>query len=123
MHVVVGEPKAQTSRWLARAWVAVGLFPVTLVAVGAGAFAFYDAMRSNAIRAESGQTTLPLWVEAVVWIIGTAIVLAPCAAAVVFGRRANADGDPRGNVPSAIGAVAGLGYALLSIISMVGGHL
>ena len=116
--MAVEERQAPPSRWLARAWVAVGLFPVTLIAVTAGAFAFYNVM-----RAEPGQDALPGWVEAVAWVICTAIVLIPCVGAVVFGRRATTAGDPRGRLPTAIGAVAGLGYTLLALISMVGGHL
>ena len=53
-------------------------------------------------------------------LAATVTVLLPCLAAVFFGRRATKAGDRRGLLPAVLGAGAGLGWLILTIVSEVG---
>ncbi len=52
-----------------------------------------------------------------------AIFLVPCAAAVLYGWRGNRVRDRRGLVALVIGALAGLGFMVMSIVTIVAGTL
>lgn len=102
--------------WLRRAWTAVVLVPVFFFlafAVGEGMYAVlgYDPAAADT----------PVRVDLVALVPILVVALIPCAAAVFFGRRATEVADRRGMVPLVIGAVAGVGVLVLTIVSEVGG--
>jgi len=66
---------------------------------------------------------IPLWVDLVATIPTIAVFLVPCTAAVLYGRRVNSVGDRRDLVPLCIGALAGLGLLILSIVTIISSHL
>jgi hypothetical protein len=68
----------------------------------------------------AGAGNNPIWVSLVSDLAAIAVVLLPCVAAVIFGRRANKAGDRRGLFPVVLGTVAGLGWLILTIVSEVG---
>lgn len=112
-------PPGPTARdanpWLGRAWVGVGLVPLFFFfafAVGEGIYAWMGYKPENA--------DAPVWAVVVVSALVVAVVLIPCVAAVYFGRRAIRSGDRRGRVPAVIGAVAGVGWVVLTIVTEVG---
>lgn len=112
-----------SSGWVLRAWVSVALIPVCLVAVSAASLYLFRYTRYG-----TEPDFVPLWPEgAPLWaltvqsLVCIAVVWAPCATAIWWGRRATRAGDPRGRTPQVVGIVAGLGYALLSIGSLVPG--
>jgi hypothetical protein len=88
------------------------LFFFIAVAVGEGLYAWMGYKPENA--------DAPVWAVAVVSALTVVVVLIPCVAAVYFGRRALEGGDRRGLLPAAIGAVAGVGWVVLTIVSEVG---
>lgn len=69
---------------------------------------------------EPANADAPGWVDLVALAPVVVVVLLPCAAAVLFGRRVTKGGDRRGVVPLVIGAIAGAGLLVLTIVSEVG---
>jgi len=116
-----GERPTQTSAagvWLGRAWIAVALIPVFFIlafAVGQVLYSLMGYLPENA--------GIPLWVDLVATSPTMAVFLVPCAAAVLYGKRANSFGDRRGLVPLCTGALAGLGLLSLSIVTIISSHL
>jgi len=116
-----GERPTQTSpagAWLGRAWIAVVLIPVFFIlafAVGQVLYSLMGYLPENA--------GIPLWVDLVATIPTMAVFLVPCSAAVLYGRRANSLGARSGLIPLCIGALAGLGLLLLSIVTIIQSHL
>ena len=113
------QPPKRTDRdsapWLGRAWTAVALVPVFFViafAVGEGLYALLGYKPENA--------DAPVWVNLVALTPVIVVVLIPCAAAVLFGRRASKSGDHRGRFPLVIGVIAGVAMVVLTIVSEVG---
>lgn len=101
--------------WLRRAWVSVALVPVFFFiafAVGEGIYALMGYKPENA--------DAPVWADVVASALIVAVVLIPSVAAVYFGRRATKAGDRHGVYPAVIGAVAGLGWVTLTIVTAVG---
>jgi hypothetical protein len=97
------------------AWVAVALIPVFFfIAIGVGE----GVISLLGYTAGSGDN--PIWVSLVSDLAAIAVVLLPCLAAVIFGRRVYKAGDRRGLFPAALGTVAGLGWLILTIVSEVG---
>jgi len=116
-----GERPSQTSAaglWFGRAWIAVGLIPVFFILAFAVGQVLYTLM--GYLPEDAG---IPWWVDLVATIPTMAVFLVPCAAAVLYGRRANRLGDRRGLVPVCIGALAGLGLLSLSIVTIISSHL
>jgi hypothetical protein len=104
-----------TILWLRRAWASVALVPMFFFiafAVGESIYALLGYMPENA--------DAPVWVVVVASALVVAVVLIPSVAAVYFGRRAIKTGDRRGMYPAVIGAVAGVGWVVLTIVSEVG---
>jgi hypothetical protein len=97
---------------LARAWISIALVPVFFFlafAVGEGLIA--------ALGYPDGDG--PIWTTLVSAIAATVVVLLPCLAAAWFGTRAHRARDRRGLVPAALGAVIGLGWLVLTIVTEV----
>ena len=101
--------------WMARAWLAVVLIPPFFLLAMAAGYVAYDLM---GYRPENDDA--PMWVDLVGAIPSLAILWVPCAAAVIYGRRASRIGSPLALIPAAIGALVGLGFTLLGIVSAVG---
>ena len=103
---------------LARAWVAVILIPVFFfIAIGVGEGVI------SLLGYTAGAGDNPIWVSLVSDLAAIAVVLLPCLAAVIFGRRAYKAGDRHGLFPAVLGTVAGLGWLILAIVSEVGNLL
>lgn len=100
--------------WLRRAWTAVASIPVVVFVSLALGYVLYDVL---GYKPENNDA--PLWVDLVVAVVVLASSLAPCAAAVVYGRRSHRNGDRRGLVPLALGALAGLALTVLTVVSTV----
>ena len=112
-----GERPTQTSPsgvWLGRAWIAVALIPVFFILAFAVGQVLYSLM--GYLPEDAG---IPLWVDLVATIPTMAVFLVPCAAAVLYGRRVSSVGDRRGLVPLCIGALAGLGLLILSVVTII----
>jgi hypothetical protein len=58
-------------------------------------------------------------VDLAVAVVVLAVCLAPCAGAAVYGRRSHRGGDRRGLVPLGIGALAGVGLTVLTVVTAV----
>jgi hypothetical protein len=101
-------------RWLGRAWIAVALIPVFFLVSFALSYVLYDVF---GYAPENNDA--PLWVDLVVAIIGVAIFLVPCIAAMIYGRRAARGGDRRGLVALGLGAVAGAALIVLTVVTTV----
>lgn len=104
-----------SNRWVRRAWVGVALVPVFFFiafAVGEGIYALMGYKPEDA--------DAPVWAVVVASAVSVLVVLAPCVAAVYFGRRAVRAGDGRGAYPAVIGAVAAVGWVALTVVSEVG---
>ena len=65
----------------------------------------------------------PLWVDLVVAIIAMTVLLVPCVAAVLYGRRARLAGVRGAAVPIVIGAVVGAAGIVLTIVTEIGDAL
>jgi hypothetical protein len=100
---------------LARAWVAVVLIPVFfIIALGVGEGVI------SLLGYTAGTGNNPIWVTLVSDLAALAVVLLPCLAAVIFGKRVYKAGDRRGLFPAILGIVAGLGWLTLTIVTEVG---
>lgn len=62
----------------------------------------------------------PIWAVVVASTLIVAVAVIPSVAAIHFGRRATKAGDRRGVYPAVIGAVAGVGWVVLTVVSEVG---
>lgn len=102
---------------LGRAWIAVALIPVFFFLAFALGYVLYDLL---GYKPENDDA--PFWADLVATLPVIAISLAPCTAAVIYGRRSNGLGDRRGLVPLVIGALAGLALAILSTASLIGSY-
>ncbi len=116
-----GERPTETSPagvWLGRAWIAVALIPVFFMLAFGVAQVLYSLM--GYLPENAG---IPLWVDLVATIPAIAVFLVPCSATVLYGGRANNVGDRRGLVPLCIGALTGLGFLILSIVTIISSHV
>ncbi len=108
--------RSRASGALGWAWVAVVLIPVFFfIAIGVGEGVI------SLLGYTAGEVNNPIWVILVVDLAAIAVVLLPCLAAVIFGRRAYKAGNRWGLFPVALGTVAGLGSLILTIVSEVAG--
>lgn len=99
---------------LARAWIAVALIPLSFILAFVVAEVLYSLMGYQ----PSGNT-IPLWVDLVASTVAVVVFLVPCTAAVLYGRRAQIDGDRRGLIPLVIGACAGVGILVLTVATVI----
>ena len=106
-----------SAEWVGRAWIAVALIPVFFFVAFALGYVLYDLL---GYKPENDDA--PFWADLVATLPVIAVFLAPCVAAVIYGRRANSVGDRRGLGPVIIGALVGLAGTILSIASLVGSY-
>jgi MFS family permease len=102
---------------LVRAWAAVVLIPV---------FAILSFAAGVAVLSAFGYTSggdEPLWVDLVVALVVNAVLLVPCVAAVLFGRRARHMGVRGAAVPIVIGFVVGAAGIALTVVTEIGNAL
>ncbi|MGZ4556211.1 MAG: hypothetical protein ACXVXZ_10785 [Mycobacteriaceae bacterium] len=102
--------------FLTRAWVAVVLIPgffLVAFAVTSGLYVLLGYEPEN--------SDIPLWVDLVAGIPGSVVFLIPCVAAVFFGGRATRVGDRWGLIPATVGALAGLGFTIMSLVTIFSG--
>ena len=104
--------------WVRRAWVAVALIPLFFLFAFALAQGLYTLMGYLPENDDA-----PLWVDMVCAVPSVAIFLVPCMAAVVYGSRGNRVGDRRGLGALVVGLLAGLGFAVMSIVTIVASTL
>lgn len=105
---------SRSEPWVGRGWVAVALIPVFFFLAIAVGYVVYDLFGYQPENDDA-----PFWVDLICTIPILAVSLVPCAAAVHFGRRAADHGDRRGLLPLGIGALAGVGVTILSIVGLV----
>jgi len=99
---------------LGRAWVAIALIPVFfVVAIAAG-----EGTISGLGYPVGGD--YPWWVSLLSDLAAVAVVLVPCVAAVIFGAKAKRVGARRALIPIVIGALVGVAWLVLAIVSEIG---
>lgn len=107
------ERTSATGGALVRAWVAVALIPVFFI------FAMAVGQVMYSVMGYLPENTMPLWVDLVASTSALVVALLPCAAAVRYGGQGHSAGDRRGLVPLVIGAFAGLGLLILTVVTTV----
>lgn len=100
--------------WVGRAWLAVALIPVFFLLAFALGYVLYDLFGYQPENDDA-----PLDVVLVCTTLVLAVSLLPCVAAARFGRRSVRSGDRRGLLPLGVGALAGLGLTIISVVSLV----
>lgn len=100
---------------LHRAWTSVALIPVFVVFAFAFGYGVYDVLGYQPENDDA-----PFWVDLVGTVLILTVALAPCAGAVIFGRRARDGDDRRGVVPLGLGALAGVGLTAISVVTLIG---
>ena len=99
---------------LGRAWAAVAAIPVfTFLSFAAGVATL------SAFGYSSGGGE-PLWVDIVVDLAATGVLLLPCVAAVFFGHRARRAGVRGAAIPMVVGAVVGVAGIVLTVVTEIG---
>jgi MFS family permease len=102
---------------LVRARAAVVLIPVFVILSFAAGVAVLSAFGYTSGGDE------PLWVDLVVALVVNAVLLVPCVAAVLFGRRARHMGVRGAAVPIVIGFVVGAAGIALTVVTEIGNAL
>ena len=105
----------RTQSPMTRAWISIALVPVFFIAAFAASQGIYALTGYD----PSAGTTPPLWADLGAGLPGLAILLIPCIAGVVYGRRAARAGVRAGLVPAAIAALLGIGAVLLVVLNAV----
>jgi hypothetical protein len=113
-----GHQPSDFSPWLSRAWVALALVPVAFFLGLVVAQVLYTAL---GYKPENDDA--PLWVDLVATVPALALFLVPCGAAFLYGRRASLGGDRRGLLAQAVGALVGVAYTVLSVVTLVASSL
>jgi hypothetical protein len=104
----------RSAEWVGRGWLWVVLIPVFFVLAFVFGYVVYDVLGYQPENDDA-----PLWVDVVGTMLILAVALVPCVASVYSGRRAVAAGDRRGLIPLALGAIAGVGLVIVSVVGLV----
>lgn len=104
--------ESRSNPWASRAWVSVVLIPVAFLLAMAAGYVAYDLL---GYKAENDDA--PLWADLVAAVPSLAILWVPCAAAVVYGRRASGAGDRGALIPAVIEAAVGIGFTALTLVT------
>jgi hypothetical protein len=113
-HHVARRAVSGTGVWIRRAWIAVALIPVFFVLAFAFGYVLYDLMGYQPENDDA-----PFFVDLVCTVAILAVALVPCVGAAYLGRRAHSVGDRRGLIPLGLGALAGLGLTIISLVTLV----
>jgi hypothetical protein len=105
-------PVPRTDNPLARAWISIALVPAFFLAAFAAAQGIYALTGHD----PSAGATPPLWADLAAGLPSLVILLVPCIAGVVYGRRASRAGVRAGLVPAVIAALLGVGAVLLVLL-------
>jgi hypothetical protein len=97
---------------LVQAWIWVVLVPVFFLAAFAAAQGIYALTGYD----PSAGATAPRWADLAAALPFLAILLIPCIAGVVYGRRAARAGVRAGLAPAAVAALLGVGALLLVVL-------
>ena len=98
-----------------RAWWSLALFPVAFVA----AFGVGEGLASLLGHPTGSSDDAPVWLMLAAGVPALLVFVLPAVLAVVFGRRADGEGDPRGRVPMWIGVGIGAAFVLLNVVQGV----
>ena len=99
---------------LRRAWVSVALIPLFfLLALAAGEGLY------SLLGYDPGSGDAPLGVDLLCGVVALLLSVAPCVAAVLYGRRAHRAGERWATLPLVIGAAAGLFLLVLTVVTSV----
>lgn len=110
-------PARSSGGYTGLAWIAVATIPVfAILAFAAGEVAL------SALGHPSGGD-ISVAVSLTADVVATLVALVPCVAAVVLGRRARAAGERRAVAPLVVGAVVGLGWVVLTVVTEIGNAL
>ena len=104
-------PSSQTA--LSRAWISIALVPVFLFAAFAASEGIYTLTGYD-----PSTGTVPLWADLAAGLPSLALLLIPCIAGVVYGRRAARSGVRAGLVAAVIAGLLGLGSVLLVVLNV-----
>ena len=105
-------PGSAPPRPVRRAWIAVALIPVAVIAAFVASEVLVRALGHEPMG------TVPVWVDVLTWSVTVGVVLLPCTAAALYGRQARELGDRRGSVPFVLGVLAGLLVILLAVATI-----
>jgi hypothetical protein len=114
VHTYATDPPRRPDTSFDRAWTAVVLIPVFAILSYAP-----GEVTLSAFGYSSGGDE-PFWVSLVVSVVAMSILLVPCVAAVLYGRRARRTGVRGAAVPIVIGAVVGAAGIFLTIVTAIG---
>jgi hypothetical protein len=109
------QPRSESARLLARAWVSVVLIPAFLLASVLVVSWMYEWFGYKPENADA-----PLWIDLVIAVVAIVVFLVPCVAAVLYGWQASRVGNRTGLIPLGIGALVGLGLTVLTVVSTLG---
>ena len=99
--------RSSSRRPLRRAWISVGLMPLTLI------LAVFSSEAVYRLAGYEPMATVTLWFDVAVWAFILALFAVPSTAAILYGREVYRFGDWRGRVPILIGSIA-----LLLVLAM-----
>ena len=101
-------------RPLTSAWLSVALAPVCFFL----AFAAGQGVYAVTGHDPSTGASPPLWADLAAGIPSLAILLTPCVAGVVHGRRAMRAGVRAGLVPAVLAALIGVAAVVLTVVNL-----
>ena len=103
-------------RSVTRAWVSLAVVPLFFIlamAVGYGIYALLGYQPENA--------DAPFWANLVASVPALVLLVAPCAAAVFYGWRANRAGDRRALAPLVIAGLIAVWFTVLTVVGLLAG--
>ncbi len=104
-----------TRKALGRAWTSIALIPIFFMVSFAAQTGIYVLIGHDPSTGE----VPPLWATLAAGIPGLGILLVPCIAGVVYGRRAAVrEGVRAGLVPAVLAALVGVGAVVLTVVNL-----
>lgn len=103
-------------RSVTRAWVSLAVVPLFFIlamAVGYGIYALLGYQPENA--------DAPFWANVAAGVPALLLLVAPCAAAMFYGWRANRVGDRRALVPLVIAGLIAVWFTVLTVVGLLSG--
>lgn len=103
-------------RSVTRAWVSLALVPLFFIFAMAVGYGIYGLLGYQPENADA-----PFWVVLLASVPALVLLLAPCAAAVFYGWRANRVHDRRALAPLVIAGLIGIWFTVLTVIGLLAG--